>query len=178
VYTFECNVALHVDTTTSTNGTYEISQESAEDIPEDQVNVIKELTEAPNQSSEDIDISDFRPTSKGKPRTYPTTLFTLQSISIYIVSCIRSRSWGETLDAWILGIQWNAPESLSDRCFANRTGRSRVISCHSRDIGVACLHFCNHYKDDGQGHVLYHGLRFYPVCFDKSLKVGMCGSGG
>jgi hypothetical protein len=26
--------------------------------------------------------------------------------------------------------------------------------------------------------VLYHDLRFYPVCFDKSLKVGMCGSGG
>jgi hypothetical protein len=84
VYTFECNIALHVDTTTSTNGTYEISQESAEDIPEDQVNVIKELTEAPNQSSEDIDISDFRPTSKGKPRTYPITLFTLQSKSIIL----------------------------------------------------------------------------------------------
>jgi hypothetical protein len=65
---FECNVALHVDTTTSASSTYKISQESAEDIPEDQVNVTKGLTEAPNQSSEDIDISDFRPTSKGKPR--------------------------------------------------------------------------------------------------------------
>jgi hypothetical protein len=92
VYTFECNVALHVDTTTSTNGTYEISQESAEDIPENQVNVIKELTEAPNQSSEDIDISDFRPTSKGKPRTCPTISFTLQSIPIYIIFCINSRN--------------------------------------------------------------------------------------
>jgi hypothetical protein len=50
----------------------------------------------------------------------------------------------------------------------NRTGRSRVISYHSRDIGVVCLYLCNHYKDDGQGHVLYHDLRFYPVCFDKS----------
>jgi hypothetical protein len=50
------------------NGTYEISQESAEDIPEGQMNVTKELTEAPNQSSEDIDISDFSLTSKGKPR--------------------------------------------------------------------------------------------------------------
>jgi hypothetical protein len=28
------------------------------------------------------------------------------------------------------------PESISNRCFANRTGRSRVISCHSRDIGI------------------------------------------
>jgi hypothetical protein len=60
---------LHVDTTTSANGTYKISQESAEDVSKDQVNVTKGLTEAPNQSSEDIDMSDFSPTSKGKPRT-------------------------------------------------------------------------------------------------------------
>jgi hypothetical protein len=26
-----------------------------------------------------------------------------------------------------------------------------VIFCHSRDIGVVCLLFCNHYKDNGQG---------------------------
>jgi hypothetical protein len=66
---FERNIALHVDTTTSANGAYKISQKSAEDVPEDQINVTKELTEAPNPSSEDIDISDFSPTSKGKPRT-------------------------------------------------------------------------------------------------------------
>jgi hypothetical protein len=84
------------------NGTYEISPESTEDVPKDQMNVTKELTEAPNQSSEDIDISDFRPTSKGKPRTYPTTLFTLQSMSIYLYLCIKSRSWDETLVAWSL----------------------------------------------------------------------------
>jgi hypothetical protein len=64
---FECNVVLHVDKTTSANGTYKISQESAEDVSEDQINVTKELTETPNPSSEDIDISDFSPTSKGKP---------------------------------------------------------------------------------------------------------------
>jgi hypothetical protein len=62
-----CRIACRYDY--FRNGTYEIFPESAEDIPEDQVNVTKELTEAPNQSSEDIDISDFRPTSKGKPRT-------------------------------------------------------------------------------------------------------------
>jgi hypothetical protein len=60
------------------------------------------------------------------------------------------------------------PESLSNRRFANRIGRSRVISCHSRDIGVECLLFCNHYKDDGRGHVQYHGLKAYPICVDKS----------
>jgi hypothetical protein len=50
---FKCNVALHVDTTTSANDTYKISQKSAEDISEDQMNVTKGLSEAPNQSSED-----------------------------------------------------------------------------------------------------------------------------
>jgi hypothetical protein len=38
---FECNVALYVDTTTSADGTNKISQESAKDVPEDQVNVTK-----------------------------------------------------------------------------------------------------------------------------------------
>jgi hypothetical protein len=57
--------------TTSANGTYEISQESAEDVSEDQVNVTKGLSETPNQSSEDdnTNIPDFSPISKGKPRT-------------------------------------------------------------------------------------------------------------
>jgi hypothetical protein len=54
------------------NGTYEISPKSTEDVPEDQMNITKGVSEAPNQSSEDINISDFRPTNKGKPRTYST----------------------------------------------------------------------------------------------------------
>jgi hypothetical protein len=56
----------------------------------------------------------------------------------------------------------NVFESLSSRCSANRTGRSRVISCHSRDIGVDCLLFCNHYKDHGRAYVQYHDLEWYP----------------
>jgi hypothetical protein len=64
--------------------------------------------------------------------------------------------------------QCNEPESLSDRCSTNRTGRSRVISCHSRDIGVECLLIRNHYKDHGRGHVQYRDLEVYPVCVDKS----------
>jgi hypothetical protein len=47
------------------------------------------------------------------------------------------------------------------RCSANKTDRSRVISCHSRDIGVDCLLFCNHYKDHGQDYVQYHDLEWY-----------------
>jgi hypothetical protein len=60
------------------------------------------------------------------------------------------------------------PESLSDRCFANRTGRSQVISYHSCNIRIECLPFYNHYKDDGRGHVQYHDSEGYLVCVDKS----------
>jgi hypothetical protein len=84
VCTLECNVALHVDTSTSANGNYEISQKSTEDVPEDQMNVTKGLTEAPNQSSEDIDISDFSPTSKGKPRC-TSQYFKLLHFHYYII---------------------------------------------------------------------------------------------
>jgi hypothetical protein len=77
---FECNVALHVDTTTSANGTYKISPESTEDVSEDQVNVIKGLSEAPNQSLEDnnTNIPDSSPTIKGKPRCIPQYFNLLQ----------------------------------------------------------------------------------------------------
>jgi hypothetical protein len=67
------------------------------------------------------------------------------------------------------------PESISNRCSANRIGRSRVIPYHSRDIGVECLLFCNHYKDDGRGHVQYHDSERLPhlcvVVVAKRLKV-------
>jgi hypothetical protein len=51
-----------------------------------------------------------------------------------------------------------------------RAGKSRVISCHSRDIGVACLQFCHHYKNDGQGHVLYHDLKITLSILIKMLR--------
>jgi hypothetical protein len=54
----------------------------------------------------------------------------------------------------------------------NRAGKSRLISCHSRDIGVACLLFCDHYKDNGQT------WRFTLSILIKVVKVVMCGSGG
>jgi hypothetical protein len=79
---FECNVALHVDTTTSANGTYKISPESAEDIPKDQVNVTKGLTEAPNQSSEDVDLLTSDPPVKASPGHIPLLYYT--TIYVYL----------------------------------------------------------------------------------------------
>jgi hypothetical protein len=61
--------ANHVDSTTLADGTYELIPEPAQGISEDQVNVTEKLTEAPNQSSGDIDISDPNPAQEGKPQT-------------------------------------------------------------------------------------------------------------
>jgi hypothetical protein len=74
----------------------------------------------------------------------------------------------KTLDALILGTNVLNLSPYRLDALLNRAGKSRVISGHSRDIGVACLHFCNHYKDDELGHVRYHDLKFYPVCLVKS----------
>jgi hypothetical protein len=69
-------------------------------------------------------------------------LFYYTAIYIYLcILCIK-----------FLGIAWNprcinprnqciALEVISTRCSANRAGRSRVISCHSRDIGVVMITF-------------------------------------
>jgi hypothetical protein len=112
-------IASHIESTTLDDGDYELVLGQDQGFPEDPAQVVEELTEAPNPSSETSDTPALTPTPEGKPRTYPTTLFTLQSISIYLYLCIKSRSCNETLDAWILGIQCNAPESLSFRCSAN-----------------------------------------------------------
>ena len=62
------SLASHIDTTALTDGTYELIPESDRGDPEVQVNAA-ELTEAPNQSSEEPRaeiVSDYR---EGKPRT-------------------------------------------------------------------------------------------------------------
>jgi hypothetical protein len=69
VHTLNVMVALHVDTTTFADDTYEISQESAENVSEDHVNVVARFSEGPNPGSEDLNFTDSSPTSKGKPRT-------------------------------------------------------------------------------------------------------------
>jgi hypothetical protein len=61
--------AYHVDSTTLADGTYELIPEPEQGISEDQVNITEELTEAPNQSSEVIDIREPSPTQEGKPQT-------------------------------------------------------------------------------------------------------------
>ena len=62
------SLASHIDTTALMDGTYELIPESDGGVPEVQVNAA-ELTEAPNQSSEEPRaeiVNDYR---EGKPRT-------------------------------------------------------------------------------------------------------------
>jgi hypothetical protein len=55
-------VAYHVESTRLENRTYELVPEPEQGISKDQINIAEDLTEAPNQSSEVIDIPDPSPT--------------------------------------------------------------------------------------------------------------------
>jgi hypothetical protein len=50
------------------DGVYELIQEPEHGFSEDQMNVVEDLTEAPNQGSEVFDIPDPSPAQEGKPR--------------------------------------------------------------------------------------------------------------
>jgi hypothetical protein len=59
-------IAYHVDLTTLDDGTYELIPEPDEGISEAQVTIADDLSEAPNQSLEDTDITNPSLTSEGK----------------------------------------------------------------------------------------------------------------
>jgi hypothetical protein len=61
--------AYHIDSTTLADGDYELILESEVEISEDPGNVVGNLSEALNQSSENFDTPAPNPTHEGKPRT-------------------------------------------------------------------------------------------------------------
>jgi hypothetical protein len=63
------NFAYHVDATTLAYGDYELIPEQGVESAEDPGNAVEDLTEAPNQSSENFDTPTPNPTQEGKPRT-------------------------------------------------------------------------------------------------------------
>jgi hypothetical protein len=86
--------AYHIDSTTFADGDYKLIPESGVEISEDRGNVVGNLTEAPNQSSENLDTPAPNPTHEGKPRCI-TQYFKLLHYTIlylYIISCTKSRS--------------------------------------------------------------------------------------
>jgi hypothetical protein len=60
-------IEYHVDLTTLADGTYELIPEPDEGVSKAQVNVAKGVSEAPNQGSEDTDITDPASPVKASP---------------------------------------------------------------------------------------------------------------
>jgi hypothetical protein len=60
---------LLIDSTTLADGDYELIPDQEVEIFEDPGNIVGNLTEASNQSSENFDTPAPNPTHEGKPRT-------------------------------------------------------------------------------------------------------------
>jgi hypothetical protein len=63
------NCASHVDSTILADGDYQLIPEQEGDYSEDSGNLVADFSEAPNQSSGDISLTNPSPTNEGKPRT-------------------------------------------------------------------------------------------------------------
>jgi hypothetical protein len=61
--------AYYIDSTTLADGDYELIPDQGVETSEVPGNVVENLTEAPNQSSENLDTPAPNPTQEGKPRT-------------------------------------------------------------------------------------------------------------
>jgi hypothetical protein len=70
VYAFiELHLAYHIDSTTLADGDYQLIPEPEGICSEDSGNLVAEFSEALNQGSEDINLTNPSATSEGKPRT-------------------------------------------------------------------------------------------------------------
>jgi hypothetical protein len=63
------HLAYHVDSTTLADGDYQLIPEQEGGYSEDSGNLVADLSEAPNQGSEENNLTNPNPTSEGKPRT-------------------------------------------------------------------------------------------------------------
>jgi hypothetical protein len=63
------HLAYHVDSTTLADGDYQLIPEQEEVYFEDPGNFVVDFSEAPNQGSEENNLTNPNPTSEGKPRT-------------------------------------------------------------------------------------------------------------
>jgi hypothetical protein len=82
IYTF----ASHVDSTTLADGDYQLIPEPEGGYFEDPGNLIAEFSEAPNQGSEDINLTNPSPPTKASPghNLYFITLQTILFIYIFM----------------------------------------------------------------------------------------------
>jgi hypothetical protein len=64
-----CTFASHIDSTALADGDYQLIPEQEGDYSEDPGNLIADFSEAPNQGSEENNLTNPSPTSEDKPRT-------------------------------------------------------------------------------------------------------------
>jgi hypothetical protein len=69
MHSITCNFASHIDSTALANGDYQLIPKPEGVCSEDSGSLVAEFSEAPNQGSEDINLTNPSPTSEGKPRT-------------------------------------------------------------------------------------------------------------
>jgi hypothetical protein len=69
MHSITCNFASHIDSTTLADRDYQLIPEPEGVCSEDPGNFAAEFSEAPNQGSEDINLTNPSPTNEGKPRT-------------------------------------------------------------------------------------------------------------
>jgi hypothetical protein len=63
------HLAYHVDSTTLADGDYQLISEQEGIYSEDSGNLVADFSKAPNQGSEENNLTNPNPTSEGKPRT-------------------------------------------------------------------------------------------------------------
>jgi hypothetical protein len=78
-------LAYHVESTTLDDGDYELVLENELGSSEDPANVVKTITEAPNQSSEVSDTPDPSLAQEGKPRCLTQYLIYYNFILTYYI---------------------------------------------------------------------------------------------
>jgi hypothetical protein len=79
---------LHVDTTTSANGNYEISQKSTADVPEDQMNVTKKCRKPRTKVRKILTLLTSAPPVKASPGHKPYFIYS----AIYVIISISALS--------------------------------------------------------------------------------------
>jgi hypothetical protein len=123
-------MCIHIESTTLANGTYDLVPKSESKQREAQVN-LTEVTKDSNQILEEPPASFAQ---EGKPRCMIPVFQFMQLL--FLFTCAFN----------FIGVDWNPScmilgtyvlntrtGSLS-RCSANRHGKSRVVSCHSREL--------------------------------------------
>jgi hypothetical protein len=83
--------AYYIDSTTLADGDYELIPDQGVEISEDPGNIVENLTEAPNQSSENFDTPAPNPPQEGKPRCITQYFKLLYYAILYIISRFKSR---------------------------------------------------------------------------------------